>query len=178
MDQGSSAEGPSEQRESKDKSREGSSMNGNIRHAKLTFKKSMTWEKDVSDFIASHLRGYSINVPCGSSLLGSVRVDMDPTFSERVGDMNKLDFSDCVFDSGVQDPPWKVNFYQRMRPFFELIRVVKVQGKIIYNAPWIPISKAVRLEETWIRQSAQFGNVSILSVFTKTTDAYDGDKRP
>lgn len=139
----------------------------------------MTWEDEVSDFIMDHITGFSLNVPCGSSLLGSVRVDIDPEMKpDRVEDMNKLSFPDCVFDTSISDPPWKLNFYQRMRPFFELIRVTKVQGKIIYNAPWIPTSKAVRLEETWIRQSAQFGNVSIISVFTKTTDAYDGDKRP
>ena len=151
-------------------------MKGNVRHpAKLAFKKSMTWEEDVSAFIASRLQGYSLNIPCGSSKLGSVRLDIDPTVSpDKVADMNKLPFPDCVFDSGVQDPPWKLNFYQRMRPFFELIRVVKVAGTIIYNAPWIPTSKAVQLKETWIRQSAQFGNVSIISVFTKETDAYDG----
>jgi hypothetical protein len=137
----------------------------------------MVWETEVSEFIASHMKGYSLNVPCGSSLIGSVRVDIDPAVNpSRVGDMNKLDFPDSVFDSVTSDPPWKLNFYQRMRPFFECVRVCKVQGKIIYNAPWIPTSKAVKLEETWIRQSAQFGNVSILSIFTKTTDAYNGDK--
>jgi hypothetical protein len=146
-----------------------------VRNPKLLFKKSMIWEKDVSDFVASHLTGYSINVPCGSSVLGSVRVDLDPDLlPDRVEDMNRLSFPDCVFDSGVQDLPWKLNFYQRMKPFFELIRVVKVGGTIIYNAPWIPTSKAVRLEELWIRQSAQFGNISVLSLFTKTTNEFDG----
>lgn len=135
----------------------------------------MTWEKEVSEFIASRFQGYSLNVPCGSSKLGSIRLDIDPAVApDKVADMNKLPFPDCVFDVGVQDLPWKLNFYQRMKPFFELIRVVKVGGTILYNAPWIPTSKAVQLTETWIRQSAQFGNVSIISVFTKETDAYDG----
>src|SRR5271157_6329808 len=79
------------------------SMKGNVRHpAKLAFKKSMTWEEDVSAFIASRLQGYSLNIPCGSSKLGSVRLDIDPTVSpDKVADMNKLPFPDCVFDSAV-----------------------------------------------------------------------------
>jgi hypothetical protein len=135
----------------------------------------MTWEGEVEVFVQDHLKGYSLNAPCGSSKLGSVRLDIDPSLNpDKIGDIKKLPFPDCVFDSAVQDPLWKTNFFQRMKPFFELIRVVKVGGTLIYNAPWIPTSKAVRLEEVWIRQSANFGNVSLLSVFTKTTDEYDG----
>jgi hypothetical protein len=134
----------------------------------------MVWEKEVQDFVSARLTGFCINVPCGSSMLGTVRVDMDPAMNpDRVADMNDLPFENGTFDSGVQDPIWKLNYYARMRPFFELIRVVKVNGIIIYNAPWIPTSKAVELQDTWIRRSAQFGNVSIISVFQKTTDKYD-----
>jgi hypothetical protein len=147
----------------------------NIRNPHLTFKKSMTWENEIAHFIASRLKGYSLNAPCGSSALGSVRLDIDPSLNpDKVGDINALPFENETFDSAVQDPLWKTNYYSRFRPFFELVRVVKVGGTLLYNAPWIPTSKAVRLEETFIRQSATFGNTSILSHFTKTTNQYDG----
>lgn len=41
----------------------------------------------------------------------------------------------------------------------------------MYNATWIPESKDVKLEKTWVRQSARFGNVSIISLFRKVSDS-------
>lgn len=95
----------------------------------------MIWEKEIQDFVADKLTGFSLNVPCGSSTLGSVRLDLDPKALgiTKTADMNALPFENGTFDSDVQDPPWKLNFYQRARPFFELIRVVKVGGTIVYN---------------------------------------------
>ena len=78
----------------------------------------------------------------------------------------------------VSDPPWKISYYERFKPFFECVRVCKVGGKIIYNATWIPMtpSKDVKLEEVWVRQDNDFSNVSVISIFRKIKSVEDYNK--
>lgn len=129
------------------------------------------WDKDISEFVETKVKGYTLNVPCGKSKLGDIRADKDPQEDgiEKV-EMTSLPWDDNTFDTVIQDPPWKIGFYQRMKPFFECVRVCKIGGKIIYNAYWIPTSKCVELEELYIRQDGQFTNTSIISIFKKTKD--------
>ena len=81
--------------------------------------------------------------------------------------MNKIPYPDNTFDTVISDPPWKIGFFQRMRPFFECVRVCKLGGRIIYNCTWKPISKCVELEEAIIRTDNNWANVSIIYVFKK-----------
>ena len=127
------------------------------------------WNESVTEFVKSHIRGYTLNCPSGDSKLGDVRADLDPIQSDidKV-DMRKLPYSDNSFDTVIQDPPWKIGYYHRMKPFFECVRVVKLGGRIIYNAYWIPQSKFVELKKLYVRQDGQFTNTSIISIFEKT----------
>ncbi len=84
--------------------------------------------------------------------------------------MNKLPFGDNTFDTVISDPPWKIGFFQRQRPFFECVRVCKVGGFIIYNCTWKPISKYVKLEEQVIRTDNNWANVSVIWIFQKIAD--------
>jgi ubiquinone/menaquinone biosynthesis C-methylase UbiE len=137
-------------------------------------KDSWVWPFDVEHFVKSQIKGYSLNICAGESKVGDVRVDLDPKDKSILrADMIDLPFENCTFDTVIQDPPWKIGFYRRMKPFFECVRVCKVGGRIIYNAYWIPISKAVVLEQTQIRQDKPWTNTSIISVFEKITDEYD-----
>ncbi len=139
----------------------------------LTFRPAFRWEKEIEDFVKERMKGYTLNVPCGQSKLGDVRLDIDPKLSMR-GAYNffkdEIPFEHNTFDTVISDPPWKIGHYFRPMLFFKLVEVCKVGGIIIYNAPWIPTSKYVELKETWIRQSSQFSNVSIISVFKKIAD--------
>ena len=137
---------------------------------RLEFREAFLWEKEIEDFVKSRMRGKVLNVPCGKSKLGDVRLDINPKLSGRgVYDMfrKKLPYKDNMFDTIISDPPWKMGHYFRPRLFFELVRVVKIGGRIIYNATWIPTSKYTKLIGCWIRQSSQFSNVSIISIFEK-----------
>ena len=69
-------------------------------------------------------------------------------------DMIKLPFKDNTFDTVISDPPWKINFFKRMKPFFEAVRVCKIGGRIIYNCTWRPTLKCVQLQEVIIRTDA------------------------
>lgn len=136
-------------------------------------KESWVWNETVTKYINDliHPNANVLNVPCGKSKIGNVRLDMDQENNPTIiGDMNNLPFQDNTFDIVIQDPPWKIGFYNRMKPFFECVRVCKVGGLIIYNAYWIPSTKYEGLLEDIsfvIRQDKSFTNTSIISVFKK-----------
>lgn len=137
-------------------------------------KDSWVWNGSVEDFVKSRMEGYTLNVCAGRSPLGDVKIDLDPADRSVIrGDMIALPLESNVFDTVIQDPPWKIGFYRRWKPFFECVRVCKVGGLIIYNAYWIPDSKATDLIEVAIRQDKPFTNTSIISVFRKVTDEFD-----
>ena len=139
----------------------------------LEFRPAFIWESEIEDFVKERIKGYSLNVPCGNSKLGDVRLDLDPNLSMRGAYdffKDELNYPDNTFDTIISDPPWKVGHYFRPKLFFKLVEKCKIGGLIIYNATWIPTSKYVQLKECWIRQSSQFSNVSVISVFEKIAD--------
>ena len=136
---------------------------------KLILQESWVWEKEVDDFVRQRMKGYSLNVPCGKSKLGDVRVDLEQHDSKtRIADMKDLPFETNTFDTVISDPPWKIGFYDRFRQFFELVRVAKVDGTIILNSTWIPYASNSELLEHWIKAKRDFTNVSIITVSRKT----------
>lgn len=139
--------------------------------AKTRLQKCWIWNETVTEFIKSKLKGYSLNVCAGKNPICDVNIDLDPQDPKiSQADMRNLPFSDNTFDTVISDPPWKIGFYQRMKPFFECVRVCKIGGTIIYNAYWIPKSKFVKLKEIWVRQDTEWSNTSIISVFRKIKD--------
>lgn len=134
----------------------------------VSLQKSWIWEKPITDFVKERLKGYSLNVCAGMNELGSKKIDLDPKDRSIIrADMINLPFKDNTFDSIVSDPPWKIGFFQRMKPFFECVRVCKIGGIIIYNAYWIPRSNQVELIEQYIRTDNPWTNTSIISVYRK-----------
>lgn len=135
-------------------------------NCKLT--KSWVWDKKVNDFAKERIIGKSINICAGLSNVGDVKIDLDPQNSSVIkGDMINLPYEDESFDTVISDPPWKIGFFQRQKPFFEAIRLCKIGGRIIYNCTWKPISKCVELEEAIIRTDNNWANVSVIWVFKK-----------
>ena len=131
------------------------------------------WNGTVTEFVKTRIVGYSLNVCAGMNPICDVNIDLDPKDKSILkGDMRCLQFDPETFDTVVQDPPWKIGYYERMRPFFECVRVCKIGGRIIYNATWIPRSDDVRLVDKglWARQDNEFSNTSIISIFEKIRD--------
>ena len=148
-----------------------------MRNKKLTLKESWVWEEPVTKKVQELIKGRSLNICCGMNKIGDVLVDMDPKTDEVIkADMNKLPFKDNEFDTVISDPPWKINYFHRMKPFFECVRVCKVGGRIIYNATWLPESKVIKLQKIFVRQSARFGNVSVIAIFKKIKDVSEIEK--
>jgi len=145
---------------------------------KTRLQKCWIWNKTVTDFIRYRVHGYSLNVCAGKSAIGDVRVDVEPQAEGVIkADMRKLPFEDNTFDTVISDPPWKIGFYHRMKPFFECVRVCKIKGHIIYNAYWIPTSKLVKLEEVYVRQETDWSNTSVITVFKKVSDVLDSKNK-
>jgi hypothetical protein len=131
------------------------------------------WNDTVTEFVKTRLVGHSLNVCAGKNPLCSVNLDLDPQDRSIIkGDMRLLPFEPATFDTVVSDPPWKMSYYERLRPFFECVRVCKVGGTIIYNATWIPMTPSgdAELLETWLRQDSNFTNISAISIFRKVAD--------
>ena len=131
-------------------------------------RESWVWSDTVENFVASRIIGKSLNVCAGKSAIGDVRIDLDPQDRSVIkGDMKNIPFADESFDTVIQDPPWKIGYYDRWKPFFECVRVCRIGGRIIYNAYWIPDSRQVKLLETAIRQDNSFANTSVISIFER-----------
>lgn len=153
----------------KKRKREGGRLASNQKINKnCRLKKVWIWPEKVERKIKNYIRGYTLNVCAGRSKLGDIKIDLDPIGPgvER-GDMNNLPYPDNTFDTVISDPPWKINFFKRMKPFFEAVRVCKIGGRIIYNCVWRPTSKFVELEKAIVRSDGNFTNVSIIWIFRK-----------
>jgi len=126
---------------------------------------------NIEEFVRERIQGYSLNVCAGLSELCDEKLDLDPQRPDITkGNMYEIPFRNGTFDTVVSDPPWKIAYYERMRPFFECVRVTKVGGSIIYNSYWIPEGRNTELLELWVRQDKPFSNTSILAVFRKTRE--------
>ena len=134
--------------------------------------KSWEWPDEVTDEVEKLLEpGQTLNICAGANRLGDVKIDLDPKKADvQKGDMRDLQFADETFDNTIIDPPWKLGYFQRFRPFYEAVRVTKVGGRIIYNATWIPHSDQCDLEAVFVRRDGHWGNISVFSVFRRLTN--------
>lgn len=141
--------------------------------------KSWEWPDEITDEIEARLLwddrtdtvGETLNICAGANRLGDVKIDLDPQKAEvQKGDMRKLPFEDNRFLNVIIDPPWKLGYYQRFRPFYEAVRVCQVGGHIFYNATWIPHAENTELMEVYVRRDSHWGNVSVVSIFRKTKE--------
>lgn len=132
---------------------------------------SWVWPDSVQEFVKDHIEGHSLNICAGRSEVGDVRVDLDPQNAEvQKADMRDLPFDDESFDTVIIDPPWKLGYYQRFKPFYEAVRVCKVGGRIMYNATWVPHSEQCKLDFVVVRRDSHWGNVSVISVFRRVSN--------
>lgn len=134
--------------------------------------KSWEWPDEVTDEVEKLLEpGITLNICAGASRLGDVKIDLDPQRADiQKADMRDLPFESEMFDNTIIDPPWKLGYYQRFRPFYEAVRVTREGGLIIYNATWIPHSDQCELLSVFVRRDSHWGNVSVFSVFRRVSN--------
>tara|TARA_Y100001937_G_scaffold128325_1_gene203993 strand:- start:1121 stop:1591 length:471 start_codon:yes stop_codon:yes gene_type:complete len=134
--------------------------------------KSWEWPNEISDNVRSLLEpGKTLHICAGNSDIGDVKIDLDPKRADiQKGDMRDLQFQSNTFDNVIIDPPWKLGYYQRFRPFYEAVRVTKIGGLVIYNATWIPYANNTELLNVYVRRDSHWGNISVFSVFKKISE--------
>lgn len=143
---------------------------------KHTFEDSWRWPREVRHYVRGQVDDYDtvLNVCAGQSEIGDVQLDADPSHDpDVVGGMRNLPFGRDSFDAVVSDPPWRMGYHQRFKPFYEAIRVCKPGGIIVYNARWVGETDRARLVEKRIRQDDPWANVSVITVWQKTQHRLD-----
>lgn len=137
--------------------------------------KKVLWAKEIEDYISSLFVGRVLHVCCGKSLLGHVRLDLDPeNHPDIICDAaNMRGFvSDGEFDTVLCDPPYNGKFRWNHDLLCELARVSR--QRIIFQHWFIPADKYGRykkahrflMSDTYVWQGqTYFGRAQIISVF-------------
>jgi hypothetical protein len=128
------------------------------------------WPDSVERHFRKHMDGYTLHVCCGESNIGDVTIDADPENDpDIVADMNNLPVSSALFDTVICDPPWKEIqvIGGKHRLFFELLRVVKPRGTVLWNAYSIPQSEQASCDKVWVRQDHKGGKSSVIAKYTR-----------
>ena len=97
--------------------------------------KSWEWPQDITNNVEALLDpGSTLNICAGNSRLGDVKIDLEPK-REDIDKMNMRDlkFEDGTFNNVIIDPPWKLGYYQRFRPFYEAVRVTKIHTGVMFR---------------------------------------------
>lgn len=75
---------------------------------RISYRKTWRFNLDEEAYIKKSLIGKSLNVCCGQSRLGSVRVDLDEKHSpDLICDYFKLPYKQCEYDTVIFDPPFQ-----------------------------------------------------------------------
>src|SRR5512146_186132 len=137
--------------------------------------KRILWPGEVTNVLQSLLLPRSLHVCCGLSLLGDVRIDMDPAVRpDIIGDAASLPIRSDEFVSVLCDPPYNGQFQWNHDMLAELARVAS--QRIIFQHWFIPANpdglykKANRftLSQVYVWQPrTYFGRVQVISVFDR-----------
>jgi hypothetical protein len=140
--------------------------------------KKVLWTPSIEEFLPSLFIGKTLHVCCGKSLLGDVRLDLDPENNPDIlcdaADMKGF-VEDNQFDTVLCDPPYNGKFQWNHNLLSELARVA---GKrIIFQHWFIPANKdggykkaydKFKMSQVYVWQgSAYFGRAQIVSVFDR-----------
>lgn len=124
-----------------------------------------------NQFVRGHVTGSLLQVCCGASRLGDVRVDLDPTAPavNCLADMRRLPFPDGSFDTVCCDPIYSLPHPDRIHLQRELARVAR--KRLLFKAPWIPRAAGWKLTSTMLIASHTCANVAILAVLDRAASA-------
>lgn len=135
-----------------------------------TIQDSWVWPDRVERLFREHMEGETLHVCCGKSDLGDITVDADPDRDPHVvADMFDLPFGENTFDTVICDPPWHEiqSVGQKHSLFFELVRRVRPNGVILWNALTLPSSNQTELEDVWVRQDFEEGKASVIAKYRR-----------
>lgn len=91
----------------------------------------------VEQWLAEHCLGQTLNVCCGQSRVGHVRVDTDPkTARTLAGDLYSLTYKPSSFDTVICDPPF--SYYKATKWLIRLSHIAK--KRMLISSPAIALT--------------------------------------
>jgi hypothetical protein len=158
----------------------------NPKSAKLKYKKIWQFPQATHDFIKPMIKGKSLHVCCGNSLLCDVRVDIEkqPIQDTKdgfiLGDMFEL--NDVLkkngyplqnFDTILCDPVWNLGFHVRHKLIYQLRDNVAPNGHLIFNCLWFPKIKTMEMENIYVGlNNMAWRNVSLIGIYKKVQEQF------
>lgn len=140
--------------------------------------KKVLWPKSIEEFLPNLFIGRTIHVCSGLSLLGDVRLDLDPEVKPDIvcDAANMSEFvGDDEFNTVLCDPPYNGKFQWNHNLLSELPRIAS--DRIIFQHWFIPANKnglykkaqeKFQLTESYVWQGqTYFGRAQIISVFDR-----------
>jgi len=101
------------------------------------FKQNWHWYEETDTWLKSMCIGYTLNVCCGQSNVGDVRLDIDERLRPDIyADCHALPFRPGSFDTVVLDPPF--TYYRRIRWILDISLVAR--KRFILSTPNIMLS--------------------------------------
>jgi len=147
--------------------------NPKARRWRYKFKKAWSWPESVEKFISLFLVSPSLHIFCGESDLGDIRVDLH-TDADVKADAFHLPFRNESFQTIVADPPWHLAYHLRPKLIREIARVLRTSGKLIWNAPWWPNSRHLKVEEVWYAKPNTYRICPIILIAVKLPNIQRG----
>ena len=158
----------------------------NPKNPRLKYKKIWQFPQATHDFIKPMIKGKSLHVCCGNSLLCDVRVDIEkqPTQDSKsgfiLGDMFELNdvlkkngYPLQYFDTVLCDPVWNLGFHVRHKLIYQLRDNVAPNGHLIFNCLWFPKIKTMQLEDMYVGlNNMAWRNVSLIGIYKKIQEQF------
>lgn len=139
----------------------------------LFYRPNWSWDYDIEKELRKLCIGKVLNFPCGNSLIGDVRADIDPKVNPDVfADlMNPFKtFNKKQFDTVICDPPFP--YYRKSGWIHEIAKLAK--QRVIFCAPNLAIHLRMRewSKEYFIAEKkAVYFFIKIFQIFTKKNES-------
>jgi ubiquinone/menaquinone biosynthesis C-methylase UbiE len=82
--------------------------------------------------------------------MGDIRVDAFHPGATVKADFFHLPFKDGSIGTIISDPPWNLNTRERIQLHRELARVLRVDGRLLWQATWLPNEGHFEIERIWV----------------------------
>lgn len=113
------------------------------------------------------MKGFSLHICSGSSQIGDIKLDLS-MIADIKGDMLHLPIKENSFDTIICDPPWNLPYHLRGKLLYQIRDILKIRGRLIFNAPFFPKVKGLDIKEYWIcPQQMAYHNITLLVLAEK-----------
>ena len=148
----------------------------NRRIGRRKFIKSWAWPGEVESFLEEKAQGFVVHICSGSLHLGDLTIDQYMPAMIKAS-MYALPIKTGIADTVICDPPWGIARHVRHILLFELRRILKLGGVLLFNAPWLPRVPGLELKEIWVSESVYPNNdCGVISVSLKVAVSYLNDR--